>query len=951
MIHLHNHSHYSVLDGLGKIPEIVARAKELGAPAAAISDHASITGMPELFKECQAAGIRPIIGCEFYVVDKAEPEKGEQRYHLTAWAKTWAGVESLMDRLTLANRQFYHRPRLTWEQALELKGCVIGTACSHGLLIHEDWWALAQRFQRAFGGDFYAEVMPFRNEKDGVDIQAVVNQRALEINAKLGVELLATNDAHYVRQDDFKTHEILLAIQTGATLTSEKRFSFGPDPVFFMRSIAEMQAAFEALCFYIPAHMVRRAILNTAEVARKCDVKMPKFDCHLPNIYEDHETNFKRLVLDGWRTKIEGKGLDEDAYRKRLLYEIQVIQRLGFLRYFLVVEDIIRWARAQGIMVGPARGSSAGSLVCYLLDITQIDPIRHGLFFERFLNPERIDLPDIDVDFQDTRREEVFAYIRERYGADCTAHINTLNTLGVRGAFRDVARVCGVGNMQVNVLSRQIEDIESFEKVPDLIRFAKAHPEVVEQAKKLDGVIRAQGVHACGIVVSGRPLGGLAAMERRKDKEVVNWDMKKCEAFGLLKIDVLGLGTLSVLQECLKLVRERHGVEIVLTEIPLDDEQTLAAFERGEGVGVFQFEHVGMRNLLQDVKARDFATISAVTALFRPGSLNSGQTATYVKVAKGFEYERYECEALQPILGETLGVLVYQEQIMRVFHELAGFTWAEADRMRKIIGKKLGKDEFEKHREHFVRGCEERGVDKTVSEDLFDKMVEFAAYSFNKSHAVAYTTISYWSMYLKVHYPLEFLAASLNGTFAKDDRFMTLVRECARMGIQVRRPDINTSGAGFAIDGEGRILAPLGIIKGVGSKAVDDILAARGGGVFLTYPDFKERVNRRLVNIRVQELLVRAGAFESLGYREPDPEKRNKNFVELLPIFNMLPSLERRTEKMDAAGQATWDGLVTEGKACAALVEGRFMQPRLRGGPDDHGDQQPGQEREGPFRE
>ena len=431
-----------------------------------------------------------------------------------------------MDRLTLANRQFYYRPRLTWEQALELKGCVIGTACSHGLLAHDNWLALARRFQEAFGEDLYAEVMPFRNEKNGVDAQALANKRALELARDCGVKLLATNDAHYVGRDSHKTHDILLAIQTGGTLADEKRYTFGPDPVFYMRSLPEMQAAFQEYCFYMPTSDVNEALLNTAEVANKCNVEMPKFTCHLPGIYENHEAEFKRLALEGWRRKIEGKSLDEDAYRKRLLFEISVIQRLGFLRYFLIVEDVLRWARAQGIMVGPARGSSAGSLVCYLLDITQVDPIRHELFFERFLNPERIDLPDIDVDFQDTRREEVFAYIRERYGADCTAHINTLNTLGVRSAFRNVARVCGVGSMQVNVLSKQIEDIESFDKVPDLIKFAKAHPEVVEQAKKLDGVIRGQGVHACGIVVSDRPLGGLAAMERRKDKEVVNWDMK-----------------------------------------------------------------------------------------------------------------------------------------------------------------------------------------------------------------------------------------------------------------------------------------------------------------------------------------------------------------------------------------------------------------------------------------
>ena len=922
MIHLHCHSHYSVLDGLGQVPEIVKRAKAIGAPAVAITDHASISAMPELFKECKEAGIKPIIGVEFYVVDKAEPDKDEKRYHLTVLAKTWAGVQSLMRQLSVANRQFYKRPRITWPQVIDFEDCIIMSACSSGLLAHDRYQDICWYQKEAFGADFYLEVMPHNVDYgDGADQMEKVNKRAIEMAEKHRIKLVATNDAHYINKDDSYTHEILLAIQSNKTWDDPKRWRWNTDTLY-MRSAKEMLEAFNVYAPYVPAKLAQQSIINTVEIAKKCNVEMPKFEVHLPSIYENDDKAFMDLILAGWgRLELKIPFDKKATYGNRLTYEIKTVKKLGFIRYFLMVEDIIRWARDRGIMVGPARGSAAGSLICYLMGITQIDPIKHGLYFERFLNPERIDLPDIDVDFQDDRRDEVFKYINEKYGADKTANINTFGKLTITTAFRDVARTFGINPLQINLLSKKIEDEDSFASVPELVKFAKKkeHQNIIEQAKKLRGTIRQQGVHACGYIVSSEPLDSVSVIERRKGEvDVVNWDMRDCEKFGLLKVDVLGLSTLTILNYARKMAEERHGVKIDFTEIPLDNKETLASFSRGEGIGVFQFEGAGMQQLLRDLKASDFETVTDTTALYRPGSLESGETKKYVQVAKGHAYEEYVAEQMRPILRPTKGLMVYQEQIMQIFNQLAGFSWAEADKMRKIIGKKLGKDEFNKHRKKFMDGCVKNKIDAAIATEIFDKMVEFAAYSFNKSHAVAYTTISYWCMYMKVHYTLEFLTAHLS--YCKESNYPILVKEANRLGVKVRKPDINVSVDRFTIGDEpNTILSPLGVIKGVGKKAVDALLEARKDGAFLSLEDLEERVEKRLVNTKIRKLLIQAGALENLGHREPSREKREKDYADLLPIFNKLPSLTKEAPKVD---QELIEHLYMEISECCAERSG-----------------------------
>lgn len=574
--------------------------------------------------------------------------------------------------------------------------------------------------------------------------------------------------------------------------------------------------------------------------------------------------------------------------------------------------------------------SSAGSLVCYLMDIVQVDPLRFGLYFERFLNPDRVEMPDIDVDFQDDRRGEVFEYVRKKYGDDKTAFINTFGRVTVKSAFRDVARAYKVPNLKINALSKQIEDVGSFDTEPELIGFKDDYPEVVEQATKLDGTIRQVGCHACGFVISSQPLEEVCVLERRKrpggEVFVTNWDKRESESFGLLKVDILGLTTLSVLNHARNLIFERHGKTVDFTGIPLDDQDTIALFQNAETAGVFQFEGGGMRSLLKNIQPATFREIMDCTALYRPGSLQSGQTQQYVDIARGEAKAMYKTEMLKPILQGTNGQLVYQEQIMQIFNQLGNFTWAQSDKMRKIIGKKLGKDEFNKHKEHFVSGCAENGIKEMVAVQLFDDMAEFASYSFNLSHAVSYTLISFWAAYLKVHCPVEFFAASLS--HAGDDGIEILINDMRRFDIQIDIPDINISGQYYQIDGAGNIRYPLSAIKGVGAKAVETILEGRKGGPFDSLEDFWNRINKRACNKRVVERLIEAGALESIGFKEIDPAKRSKNFIELIAGYNELSKIKLENKKIDTKGVVDY---IEECENCAK-EKGRgddFILPHL----------------------
>jgi len=938
MIHLHNHTEYSALDGLMKIDEMLDRAQELGVNTVAMTDHACISGLPEFYSKARARGMKPIIGCEFYCAETKEGQKGEKRIHLNVLAKNWSGVQSIMKHLTIANRQFYYRPRLTIDQIKHFKDCVVTTACCIGPLIRDDFMDIFAMLHQAYGEDLYMEVMPhvIIDDRGGRgDLQRIVNERAMALSQQYGTKLVATNDAHYARAEDAQTHDILLAIQSNRSINDPKRWRMGT--TFYMKSIAEMAADFRALG-YMPDEVWMTAMKNTVEVAQKCwAVEMPDFPIELPSPYvEADEKIFGQKLMEGWRRKIAGVIPAERhaEYQKRLLYEIEVIKGKDFTTYFLVVEDVIRWSREQGIMVGPARGSSCGSLVCYLLDITQVDPLEFELYFERFLNPERIDYPDIDIDFQDDRRAEVFEYVRGKYGHDKTASISTFSYLKAKSAFRDVSRLSGIPLDKVNKLSKLIEagtlkddsgkvvgtytDAEAFDHIPELIQFKQDYPIIVEQALKLNGRIRQMGVHAAGLIVAKRPLIDCAAIVHKEDTEAICWDKRTCEKpFGLIKMDLLGLGTLSVLNHTAKLIKDGHGVDIEFTKLPLNDEKVMKAFSEGDSIGIFQFESDSSRRWLKAINAQNFNEVTDITALNRPGSLESGETERYARIARGDDYETYSCAEIEAILKPTKGVLIYQEQMMRIFVDMGGFTFAEADKMRKIVGKKLGADEFNKHKEHFVTGCVSNGINKEVAEDTFGKMVSFANYSFNKSHACCYTHLSAWSMYLKLHYPVEYMCALLSKT-TKRDNLPVYIKECKRMGIPVQFPDINRSAGDDYIIDNGEIIAPLSCIKGVGTKAVEHIIEVRDkGGVFLSTKDFEDRITKRQCNKRVREALFMADAFHSLGEYEIDDDRRILNLKKLLSLFETLPQFEIN-EKRPPVDKGMIQGIVDGITNCAA---------------------------------
>lgn len=635
---------------------------------------------------------------------------------------------------------------------------------------------------------------------------------------------------------------------------------------------------------------------------------------------------FTDIILAGWRSKIADTSKDNREYKERLQYEVGVINKLGLINYFLIIYDALEWARKNDILIGVGRGSSSGSLVCYLMDITKLDPIEHGLFFERFLNVNRADMADIDIDVQDDRRAELFSYLRRKYGYDKTSQIGTFGYLSVTSAFRDVCSVMGIPSYEINHLSKLIEDESSFDSVPELRIFAKDHPDIIRHAKKLDGVIRNVGTHAAGLVISSHPIEEVAVIEPRKDSEVCCWDKKTAEAFGLLKMDFLGLSTLTVLNRAKHLIKQTRGIDIDLYSIPLNDRKSMEAFQAGESIGIFQFEKWFVQKVLRETHPRSLDHLAQITSLCRPGpmmALVDAETTMlqqYCKVASGRSQAKYGVEQLREILASTHGVLVYQEQVMQVFQKLASFSLAEADEMRKIIGRKMEAEAFAPYKEKFVNGCVANGIESAFADNLFEEIKKFAGYGFNKAHAVAYAYNSFSSMYLKMHYPVEYMASLLSYT-TKTSNIPIYIRECDRFGITVDMPDINLSTSEYAVH-DGKIVAPLSAIKGIGDSVVKEILTVRGEG-FASMDDFLRRVQKRVVNKGKVETLVRAGAFLSLGVGVREKDQLHSDMSELLEIFNKLPSFDLKNKVMkDVVGH-----LYSQIGECAKKNNMRLMMP------------------------
>ncbi|RTG93350.1 DNA polymerase III subunit alpha [Thermus scotoductus] len=942
--HLHQHTQFSLLDGAAKLSDLLEWVKTVSPedPALAMTDHGNLFGAVEFYKKATAMGIKPIIGYEAYVAAESRFDRKRGKgldggyFHLTLLAKDFKGYQNLVRLASRAYLEgFYEKPRIDREILREhaegliaLSGC-LGAEIPQFIL--QDRLDLAEarlnEYLSIFGDRFFIEI-----QNHGLPEQRKVNQVLREFARKYGLGMVATNDGHYVRKEDARAHEVLLAIQSKSTLDDPERWRF-PCDEFYVKTPEEMRAMLPE------EEWGDEPFDNTVEIARMCEVDLPigdKMVYRIPRFplpegrtearylreltfkgllsrYPDRITEgFYREVFrllgripphgDGNAlaealAQVEGKaweallpklppleGVREwtaEAILHRALYELSVIERMGFPGYFLIVQDYINWARRNGVSVGPGRGSAAGSLVAYAVGITNIDPLRFGLLFERFLNPERVSMPDIDTDFSDRERDRVIQYVRGRYGEDKVAQIGTFGSLASKAALKDVARVYGIPHKKAEELAKLIPVqfgkpkplAEAIELVPELRAEMEKDPrvrEVIEVAMRLEGLNRHASVHAAGVVIAAEPLTDLVPLMRDQEgRPVTQYDMGAVEALGLLKMDFLGLRTLTFLDEAKKIVKESKGVELDYDRLPLDDPKTFALLARGETKGVFQLESGGMTATVRGLKPRRLEDIIALVSLYRPGPME--HIPTYIRRHHGQEPVSYvefphAEKYLRPILEETYGIPVYQEQIMQIASQVAGYSLGEADLLRRAMGKKKV-EEMQKHRERFVRGARERGVPEEEANRLFDMLEAFANYGFNKSHAAAYSLLSYQTAYVKAHYPVEFMAALLTVERHDSDKVAEYIRDARAMGIEVLPPDINRSGFDFKVVGE-EILFGLSAVKNVGEGAAQAILAERERrGPFKSLGDFLKRLDERVVNKRTLESLIKAGAFDAFGDR------------------------------------------------------------------------------------
>ncbi|RLA85858.1 MAG: DNA polymerase III subunit alpha [Deltaproteobacteria bacterium] len=876
-VHLHLHSQYSILDGAIRFEELFELLERYGMKACALTDHGNMFGAIEFYTMARQRGIKPILGCEVYVAPNSRRERSGEPHHLVLLAMDREGYRNLCHLVSLGYLEgFYQKPRIDLELLEELnRGLLVLTSCLKGeipsLILKGDWEGAKRKasyFKEVFGDRFYLEL-----QDNGIEEQKRVNEGLLKLARELDIKVLATNDCHYLRREDAFLHDVLLCIQTGKTLNDPRRLRFQTDQ-FHLRSPEEMEALFG----HVP-----QALSNTLEVAERCQLELDLGHYQLPHFDPPEgktlEGYLEELAEEGLRRRIQERGIrDPGPYWERLKRELQVINSMGFAGYFLIVQDFVNWAKERGIAVGPGRGSAAGSLVAYCLGITDIDPLEHGLLFERFLNPERVSLPDIDVDFCYERRDEVIQYVKERYGHDKVAHIITFGKMQARAVVRDVGRVLGIPYREVDIIAKLIpggpnvtlqEALALEPRLRELAQRDDSYRKLLEIALRLEGMVRHASTHAAGVVIANRPLMDYMPLYRGKEGEITTqYAMKEVEQIGLVKFDLLGLKTLTMIEEILRLLKERRGIEIDLRKIPLDDPETYRLLSEGDTTGVFQLESQGMRDLLRKIKPQRFSDLVALLALYRPGPLGSGMVEDYIKRRRDKQKIQYLHDSLRDILEETYGVLVYQEQVMMVASALADFSLGEADLLRKAMSKKVP-EEMARLRDRFIEGASRKGIDRQKASEIFDSMAKFAEYGFNKSHSAAYALIAYRTAYLKAHYPHEFMAALLTSDMNDSDKVMRYVSECKDRGIEVLKPDINSSLWEFTVEGDSppKIRFGLGAIKNVGEAAVRAILEAREAGPFKNFTNFCLRVDPRKVNRRAIESLIKAGAFDEFGSR------------------------------------------------------------------------------------
>ena len=916
--HLHVHTEYSLLDGSNKINEYVARVKELGMDSAAITDHGVMFGCIDFYRAAKAAGIKPILGCEVYVApgsrfDKEIGREEDRYYHLVLLAENQEGYQNLMKIVSAGFVDgFYYKPRVDLEILEKYhEGIIALSACLAGEVarsitkgFYEESKKAALRYEEIFGkGNFFLEL-----QDHGIPEQHRVNQQLVRMSRETGIELVATNDIHYTYSTDAEAHDILLCVQTGKRLQDEDRMRYEGGQ-YYVKSVEEMAALFP----YAP-----QALENTHKVAERCNVeiefgvtKLPKFD--VPEGYTAWEY-LNKLCFDGLAERYSG---DMGELEERLNYELNVIKNMGYVDYFLIVWDFIRYARDHDIIVGPGRGSAAGSLVSYTLGITKLDPIKYNLLFERFLNPERVSMPDIDVDFCFERRQEVIDYVVEKYGKDRVVQIVTFGTMAARGVIRDVGRVMDLPYAQCDLIAKMIPTelnitIDKAMKMnPELRNLYESDDTVkklIDMSKRLEGLPRHTSMHAAGVVISQKPVVEYVPLSRASDGSLVTqFTMTTLEELGLLKMDFLGLRTLTVIQNAAKLVERDKGIALDMDKIDYDDKKVYAMLGAGKTEGVFQLESGGMTSFMKELKPGNLEDVIAGISLYRPGPMDF--IPQYIRGKNNPDSITYDCPELEPILDATYGCIVYQEQFMQIVRNLGGYTLGRSDMVRRAMSKKKAAV-MEKERKNFVYGNEEegvpgcinRGISEKVANKIFDDMTDFAKYAFNKSHAAAYAVVAYQTAFLKYYYPVEFMAALMTSVIDNPSKVSEYILSSRRMGIAILPPDINKGESSFSVDG-GSIRYGLSAIKSIGKPVIEGLVEERNlRGGFKTLRDFIERMSGRDINKRTIENFIKAGAFDGI------PGNRRQKMMVYVQILDAV----NQEKKTAMTGQMSLFDLVSE---------------------------------------
>ncbi len=934
-VHLHVHTQYSLLDGMIRLNELFKKAKDFGMPAIAITDHGNMFGAIDFYKQAEANGIKPIIGCELYVAprsrfDRTASSIGEATRHLVVLVKNMQGYKNLMKLTSAAHIEgFYYRPRVDKELLKQYsEGLIASSACLHGeIAAHivrgnmDEARKSAREYLEIFGeGNFFLELM-----ENGIPEQKIANEGLIELSKELSIGLIATNDCHYLNMEHAEAHNVLLCIQTGKTVEDSDRMSLSSNQ-FYVRSPEEMHELFAA---------TPEALSNTVHIAERCNLTfefgkfyLPKFEMKKPE--ETLESYLERKAESGLEKRFpaimkyhrEDEATVREKYNKRLRIELDIIKKMGFAGYFLIVSDFIKHAKHNDVPVGPGRGSAAGSLVAFAIRITDVDPLRYGLFFERFLNPDRISMPDIDIDFCQERRSEIIKYVTDKYGKDKVTQICTFGKMMAKGVIRDVGRALNIPYSEADRIAKLVPNVlnitlaQAFEMEPRFAEERKKNPQIdklLSLSVIMEGLNRHSSVHAAGVVISDVPLVERVPLFAPKDDIVSQYSMKDIETVGLTKFDFLGLKTLTVIRNAINFIKESNNVDININDLPLDDRQTYELLIKGETDGVFQLESSGMKDLLVNFKPDHIEDVIALIAAYRPGPMK--MIPDFIARKHGKQQITYELPQLEPILKETYGIILYQEQVMQIANVIGGYTMAQADTLRKMMGKKQVAA-MEKEKPKFLEGARNQNINENKAKTIWEQMETFAEYGFNKSHSAAYALITYQTAYLKAHYPVAFMAALLTSEKDNRDKIIKYMNNCKEMGINILPPDINESQKDFSISGE-NIRFGLAAVKNVGEAAIESIIAMRLQEKFSSFMDFLGRVDLRKVNKRVIESLIKCGSFDSMGYKRR----------QLMECCEAAMEEAQRKQKQQNSNQASFFDDLDDSGAASENGLGSYMVP------------------------